>query len=117
MIIILKRKLKFPSIPNQIRIANLLTKAENLISQRKKSIHLLDEYLKSTFLEMFGDPVRNEKGWKSKKLNELTKVGTGGTPSRKKEDVYYNGNVFWAKTTEVKGTYIFNTEERLQTLH
>jgi type I restriction enzyme S subunit len=107
-------EIPFPKeISDQIRIAEILNKAENLISQRKESIRLLDEYLKSTFLEMFGDPMRNEKGWKSKKLNELTKVGTGGTPSRKKEDVYYNGNVFWAKTTEVKGTYIFNTEEKI----
>jgi|NGEPerStandDraft_6_1074524.scaffolds.fasta_scaffold04237_4 type I restriction enzyme S subunit len=57
-------EIPFPKeISDQIRIAEILKKAENLISQRKKSIHLLDEYLKSTFLEMFGDPVRNEKDW------------------------------------------------------
>jgi type I restriction enzyme S subunit len=39
----------------QLHIANLLSKAENLIAQRKESIRLLDEFLKSTFLEMFGD--------------------------------------------------------------
>lgn len=39
-------------------------RVENLIAKRKESIQLLDELLKSTFLEMFGDPVRNEKGWK-----------------------------------------------------
>ncbi len=51
------------SDPDQLHIANILSKAENLIAQRKESIRLLDEFLKSTFLEMFGDPVRNEKGW------------------------------------------------------
>jgi len=58
-------KLSFvlPPLSDQLHIANLLSKAENLISQRKQSIALLDEFLKSTFLEMFGDPVRNEKGW------------------------------------------------------
>jgi type I restriction enzyme S subunit len=57
--------LKIPdfSKEDQLHIANILTKAENLVFQRKESIHLLDEYLKSTFLEMFGDPMRNEKGW------------------------------------------------------
>jgi type I restriction enzyme S subunit len=44
-----------PSISDQLHIANLLTKAENLIAQRKESIRLLDEFLKSTFLEMFGE--------------------------------------------------------------
>jgi type I restriction enzyme S subunit len=42
-------------IEDQIRIAEILTQAENLITQRKESIGLLDELLKSTFLEMFGD--------------------------------------------------------------
>jgi hypothetical protein len=45
-----------PPLPDQLHIANLLSKAENLIAQRKESIRLLDEFLKSTFLEMFGDP-------------------------------------------------------------
>jgi type I restriction enzyme S subunit len=58
-----KITIPLPSLPDQLHIANLLNKAENLISQRKESIRLLDEFLKSTFLEMFGDPVRNEKGW------------------------------------------------------
>lgn len=61
----------------QLHIANLLSKAENLISQRKESIHLLDEFLKSTFLEMFGDPVRNEKGWKGCKLGDVLNIKHG----------------------------------------
>jgi len=60
-----------PSLPDQLHIANLLSKAENLIAQRKESIRLLDEFLKSTFLEMFGDPVRNEKGWEIGKFKNL----------------------------------------------
>lgn len=47
-------KLFLPPLPDQLHIANLLSKAENLIAQRKESIRLLDEFLKSTFLEMFG---------------------------------------------------------------
>lgn len=62
-----------PSLPDQLHIANILCKAENLIAQRKESIRLLDEFLKSTFLEMFGDPVRNEKGWE---INSLSRFGS-----------------------------------------
>lgn len=40
---------------DQLHIANLLSKAENLIAQRKESIRLLDEFLKSTFWKMFGE--------------------------------------------------------------
>jgi len=65
--------LKIPefSQQDQLHIANTLSKAENLITQRKQSIALLDEFLKSTFLEMFGDPVRNEKGWNVETIDNL----------------------------------------------
>ncbi|MBT7260265.1 MAG: hypothetical protein HN888_04000, partial [Desulfobacula sp.] len=53
---------------DQIRIATLLSRVEELIAKRKESIQLLDEFLKSTFLEMFGDPARNEKKWDIDKL-------------------------------------------------
>jgi len=80
-----KESLKILQLPipeklsDQLHIANLLSKAENLISQRKQSMALLDEFLKSTFLEMFGDPVRNEKGWALKKLKDVCIRITDGT--------------------------------------
>lgn len=65
------------SVSDQLHIANLIGKAGNLISQRKESICLLDEYLKSRFLEMFGDPVRNEKGWKIDSLANFGALKNG----------------------------------------
>ncbi len=64
-------QIPFPPLDDQIRIATVLTQAEKLIAKRKESIKMLDELLKSTFREMFGDPVRNEKGWELKKLPQL----------------------------------------------
>ncbi len=66
-------KIPLPPLTDQIKIAQILAQAEKLIAQRKESIALLDEFLKSTFLEMFGDPVRNEKGWEIKSITELVK--------------------------------------------
>ncbi|WP_238157694.1 restriction endonuclease subunit S [Pseudomonas aeruginosa] len=60
-----------PPIEDQIRIAHLLGKVEGLITQRKQHLQQLDDLLKSVFLEMFGDPVRNEKGWGKKQFSEL----------------------------------------------
>jgi len=57
-------------IDSQLHIASLLSKAERLISQRKESLRLLDEYLKSTFLEMFYANLENEK-WVEIKIEEL----------------------------------------------
>ncbi len=64
-------KIPLPSLQDQIRIAHLLGKVEGLIDQRKQHLRYLDDLLKSVFLEMFGDPVRNEKGWGKKQFSEL----------------------------------------------
>lgn len=76
------KEIKIPitgNINDQIRIAEILTQAESLIMQRKESMLLLDEFLKSTFLEMFGNPVRNEKRWLVKKLKDVCIKITDGT--------------------------------------
>jgi len=57
-------------LETQLHIAKLLSKAENLINQRKESIRLLDEFLKSTFLEMFYNNSEIEN-WDEVKFEEL----------------------------------------------
>lgn len=59
-----------PEYDDQLHIANLLSKAENLIAQRKESIQLLDDFLKSTFLEMFYNNSEIEN-WDEVKFEEL----------------------------------------------
>lgn len=87
-------KLSLPSLQDQFRIAEILTQSENLITQRKESIFLLDELLKSTFLEMFGDPVRNEKGWNTKKLDKLSKLERGRFSPRPRNDPSYFDGIY-----------------------
>ncbi|WP_346294061.1 restriction endonuclease subunit S [Sphaerothrix gracilis] len=59
------KTIEIPLLPldDQKRIAYVLRKVEGAIAQRKQHLQQLDDLLKSVFLEMFGDPVRNEKGW------------------------------------------------------
>lgn len=68
-------------IDDQIRIVTLLSRVEALIATRKENLRLLDEFLKSTFLEMFGDPVRNDKGWKKQPFGKLlSDIDSGWSP-------------------------------------
>lgn len=68
-------------INDQIRIAHLLGKVEELIAQRKQHLQQLDDLLKSVFLEMFGDPVRNEEGWDKKPFSDLLlNIESGKSP-------------------------------------
>ncbi|OON38705.1 hypothetical protein BTJ39_17785 [Izhakiella australiensis] len=70
-----------PSLSEQKRIAAILDKANGIYQKRQKAIKLADDFLRATFLEMFGDPVSNPKGWKVKPLKELSvKIASGSTP-------------------------------------
>jgi len=71
-----------PPLPEQRRIAAILDKADALRAKRRLAIAKLDQLLQSVFLEMFGDPVTNPKGWPRASLEELaTKIGSGATPT------------------------------------
>jgi type I restriction enzyme S subunit len=60
-----------PPPPEQRRIADILDKADAIRRKRKEAIALTEELLRSAFLEMFGDPVTNPKGWDVKPLGTV----------------------------------------------
>ena len=74
-----------PPLPEQKRIAAILDKADAIRRIRQQAIQLADDFLRAVFLDMFGDPVTNPKGWELKTLGELcTKITDGehGTVKR-----------------------------------
>ena len=83
-------KFPFPDLglKEQKRIAAILDKADGIRKKREKALQLADSFLRATFLEMFGDPVTNPKGWDSLPLKELGKVSTGTTPSGQKNAMF-----------------------------
>lgn len=60
-----------PPLEVQKRILKILAQTDALRQKRKQAIDLLDNYLKSVFLEMFGEPVKNLKGWEAKNTSEI----------------------------------------------
>ena len=56
------------SLSAQQRIAAILDKADAIRRKRRESLRLADQFLRSVFLDMFGDPVTNPKGWEVSKL-------------------------------------------------
>lgn len=69
-------KLHLPPLIYQQQIVDVLEKIEKLKKFRDEADELTNEYLKSVFLEMFGDPVKNNKRWVLKKLGQLSSVGS-----------------------------------------
>jgi type I restriction enzyme, S subunit len=99
-------------LDDQIRIAHLLSKVEGLISQRKHRLQQLDDLVKSVFLEMFGDPVRNEKDWATQPFSQVGKFTSGGTPSKSRDD-YWAGEYPWVSPKDMKVPRIFDSEDHI----
>jgi len=77
------------SLNDQIRIAHLLGKVQDLIAQRKQYLQQLNDFLKSVFLEIFGDPIKNEKRWEISTIGNLAIEVKYGTSSSSQEGGQY----------------------------
>ncbi len=82
-----------PPLDIQKKIATALDSANALIEKRKEQIEKLDLLIKSQFIEMFGDPVTNPKGWEESELEDYIIFLTSGSRGWSK---YFscNGEIF-----------------------
>ncbi len=93
-------KIPLPPLPEQRRIAETLDRAQRLIDLRKKQIEEMDRLVQAVFVEMFGDPVRNEKGWEKTALADHIEFLTSG--SRGWAQHYSNEGSFFITIKNVK---------------
>ncbi len=73
-----KIKIPLPPLPIQRHIAKVLDQADQLCKQTEQMEAELNQLAQSVFLEMFGDPVKNLKGWETRKLSEFVEELQGG---------------------------------------
>ena len=66
-----------PKMEEQIEIVQTLDNVSKLISLRKQQLEKLDQLVKSRFIELFGDPKLNDKGWKSGVVSDYFEVKGG----------------------------------------
>jgi type I restriction enzyme, S subunit len=101
-----------PCVPVQQKIAAILEQADVLRKKDQQLIAKYDELLQSVFYKMFGDPVKNEKGWKKKELQDFGEWKTGGTPSRSNPS-FFEGNIPWITSGELNEIYIEDSFEKI----
>ena len=68
-----------PDLDEQKRIAAILDKADAIRRKRQQALRLTDDFLRSVFLDLFGDPVTNPKGWKETTAGEELEFLTSGS--------------------------------------
>lgn len=107
-------EIPLPPRPEQQRIVARLDQAQQLIDQRKEQLALMDALVQSLFYEMFGDPVKNEKGWEVKPLGEVLTIVRGGSP--RPIEKYLGGEFPWIKigdATQGDDIYLHSTKENI----
>lgn len=83
--IFLKLVVPLPSLPEQRRIVGILDKADALRAKRRAALTKLDTLTQSLFLDMFGDPATNSKGWPIVTVGDLLKSADYGTSEKSGE--------------------------------
>lgn len=79
-------QISLPSLPEQRRIAAILDQADALRAKRREALAQLDLLTQAIFVEMFGDPVSNPKGWPVVKLGEVGTLDRGVSKHRPRND-------------------------------
>lgn len=78
-------EIELSSLEEQKRIVAILDKADSLRRKRQQAIQLADDFLRTTFLDMFGDPVTNPKGWPVGTIRDLVESANYGTSDKADE--------------------------------
>lgn len=93
--------IKYPELEVQHQIVNRLNQVANLINKRKKQLEKLDELVKSRFIEMFGEPIANQKNLPIKLLKDISVLITNGNTPKGGSKNYVNSGIIFLRSQNV----------------
>lgn len=94
-------EIPLPPLPEQKRIATILDKADAIRRKRQQAIQLADDFLRAVFLDMFGDPVTNPKGWGTKALKDISRIQIGPFGTQLHKEDYIEGGIPLVNPTHI----------------
>lgn len=100
-----------PSIDRQISIVKQLDLISDTIVNYTNQIENLDNLVKARFIEMFGEPVNNDKGWVKDSVERLCReIYGGGTPSKSHPEYYEGGKIPWITSKDMKTDILIDSQ-------
>lgn len=119
-------RIPLPPLPEQHAIAQILSTVDSTIQKVDEIIAKTERLKKGLMQELLTKGIghkefkdseigRIPKEWEVKKIADVCKVVTGGTPSTSHPE-YFGGNIKWLKSGDIKGLYIYDTEEKITEL-
>ena len=97
-------------ISTQKEMCETLDRVLNIIEARKSQIRFLDQFIKARFVEMFGDPMTNAKGYELKKYGDVFELNAGGTPSKTHPEYWEGGTISWIGSNMCQDRYIYEND-------
>ena len=104
-----QKEMSLPPLSEQQAIASELDATQTMIDGYKAQLEDLDALAQSIFLDMFGDPVSNPKGWELHSIASFGKIVTGNTPSKSVEEYYNSDYIEWIKTDNIQNNDLYPT--------
>ena len=102
------------SLKKQKEIVDTLSCLSGIINKRQDEIRLLDNLIKARFVELFGEPVNNEKGWITDTVDNLCKeIYGGGTPSKVHPEYYEDGDIPWVSSKDMKTDILIDSQIKI----
>lgn len=110
-------EIPLPPLPEQKRIAAILDKADAIRRKRQQAIQLADDFLRAVFLDMFGDPVTNSKGFPIGTIRDLVATADYGSSAKASETygeypILRMGNITYQGRIDLEGLKYINLEEK-----
>ncbi|HBN8232342.1 TPA: restriction endonuclease subunit S [Pseudomonas aeruginosa] len=110
-------QIPLPPLVEQKRIAAILDKADAIRRKRQQAIQLADDFLRAVFLDMFGDPVTNSKGFPIGTIRDLVATADYGSSAKASETygeypILRMGNITYQGRIDLEGLKYINLEEK-----
>ena len=105
-----QQTIPFPIPIIQENIVSEIEVINETIEYNEHKIKYLEELIKSQFIEMFGDPMFNNKNYNIKYYGELFELNAGGTPSKSKLEYWDNGKISWIGSNLCQNVILYEND-------
>jgi type I restriction enzyme S subunit len=117
-------RLSIPPLPEQKKIAHILSTVQRAIEAQERIIQTTTELKKALMHKLFTEGLRHEpqkqteigpvpESWEVCKVGDVAKIQSGGTPTRETAENWSGGTIPWVKTGEINYCVIHDAEEKI----
>ena len=105
----------YRDMTEQLQIIKKISQIVRSIEKRKEELQLLDQLVKSRFIELFGDPMTDVSKWSASTIGEQFNVASGGTPATGEKVYWENGTIPWIGSNMCQDTILSENDGKFIT--